>query len=106
MAHPTLSASKTQKTVAAATRVFCQNQEFQTQTTEPISQNLLKTMSDFFFCQLQLHINMYYHAKKIEKNQKQKFKLELKIVKKNASQNPQRFFNFRQLLKIFLKFLE
>ena len=44
--------------------------------------------------------------KKFEKNQKQKFKLELKIVKKNASQNPQRFFNFRQLLNIFLKFLE
>ena len=49
---------------------FGQNQS---QTTEAVSRNLLKTMSDFFFCQLQLHINMYYQVKKIRKKSKTKF---------------------------------
>ena len=48
MALPTLSALKSQKTSAAATRVFGQNQEFESPRTEAISRNLLKTMSDFF----------------------------------------------------------
>ena len=49
---------------------FGQNQS---RTTEAVSRNLLKTMSDFFFCQLQLHINMYYQAKKIRKKSTTKF---------------------------------
>ena len=46
-----------------------------------ISRNLLKTMSNFFFCQAQLGINVYYHEKKLKKVEKWTNKLELKIVK-------------------------
>ena len=41
--------------------------------TTQLSQNLLKTMFDFFFSQAQLHIDKYYQAKKIEKNSKLRF---------------------------------
>ena len=48
-----------------------------------ISRNLLKTMSNFFFCQAQLGINVYYREKKFKKVEKQKFKLALKLFKKS-----------------------
>ena len=44
-----------------------------------LSKNLLKTMSNFFFCQAQLGINVYYREKKFKKVEKQKFKLLKKI---------------------------
>ena len=48
-----------------------------------LSQNLLKTMSNFFFCQAHLGINVYYREKKFKKVEKQKFKLALKLLKKS-----------------------
>ena len=45
----------------------CQKSEFQTQPKNAIFRNLLKTKSDFFFSQVQLCINVYCHAKKIQK---------------------------------------
>ena len=48
-----------------------------------ISRNLLKTMSNFFFCQAQLGINVHYREKKFKKVDKQKFKLALKLLKKS-----------------------
>ena len=40
-------------------------------------------ISFFLFCQAQLGINVYYREKKIEKVEKQKFKLALKLFKKS-----------------------
>ena len=42
-----------------------------------LCENLLKTIFDFFFCQAQLDV--YYHAKKIKKNERRKIKLEFKL---------------------------
>ena len=55
-----------------------------------ISRNLLKTMSNFFFCQAQLGINVYYREKKIRKSWKTKILIGIEVVQKKLKilENP------------------
>ena len=101
MAHPTLSALKTQKTPVAATRVF---KNLKVQQQRPFPKNCPKQCLIFSSAVYNHIMFCITKQRKVEKNLKQKFKLELKILKNSACQNPQRFFNFKQLLKIFINF--
>ena len=53
-------------------------------TTAAVSRKLLKRMSDFFFFQAQLYVDVYYHAKKSRKNPKTKIYIGIEITRNSA----------------------